>query len=278
MRAGHGAAQGRRWLALPVDFERRGQIALITLNRPEKLNALDGAMMRRLGEIWREFRDADDLRVAIVTGAGDRSFCSGRDLGAAAPGSPEYHRQAREREEDEEAPGSGFTPTGIWKPIIAAINGHCLAGGFALALACDLRIASENAMIGTSAAKRGLLAGGGQIQRLARYVPFGRALEMLLFSDSIDARTAYEIGLVNRVVPLPDLLPTALSWAERLCENAPLALQATKEVAYRGVFDMTFEEAMRLEGRFYNRILETEDVLEGARAFAERRKPEFKGR
>src|SRR3989304_1718482 len=98
------AASGR-WQALPVDFERRGQVALITLNRPEKLNALDGAMMRRRGEIWREFRAADGLRVAIVTGAGDRSFCSGRDLGAAAPGSPEYHRQAREREEDEEEPG-----------------------------------------------------------------------------------------------------------------------------------------------------------------------------
>ncbi len=263
---------------MPVDLERRGQVALITLNRPEKHNALDGDMMRRLGEIWREFRDDDALRVAIITGAGERAFCSGRDLMARAPGSPEYHREAREREHTEEAPGSGFTPTGIWKPIIAAVNGHCLAGGFALALACDLRIASENAMIGTSAAKRGLLAGGGQTQRLVRYVPFARALEMLLFSDSIDAETALSIGLVNKVVPLPELLPTAFAWAERLCENAPLAMQATKEAAYRGAFDLSFEEAMRLEGKLYNQILETEDVLEGARAFAERRKPEFKGR
>ncbi len=263
---------------MPVDFERRGQIALITLNRPEKLNALDTEMMLRLGEIWDEFKDDDSLRVAIVTGAGERAFCSGRDLAAGAPGSPEYYRAAKARGEEPPPAGSEFTPHNVWKPIIAAINGHCLAAGFALALACDLRLASENAMLGTSAAKRGLLAGGGQVQRLARYVPFGRALEMLLFSESIDAATAYQIGLVNKVVPLADLVPAALSWAERLCENAPLALQATKEAAYRGVFDMSFEDAMRLESEFYNKMLETEDVLEGARAFAERRKPRFKGR
>ncbi len=263
---------------MPIDFERRGQIALITLNRPEKLNALDTEMMLRLGAIWKEFRDDPTLRVAIVTGAGERSFCSGRDLAAGAPGSPEHYRAARERGEEVLPPGSEFTPKDVWKPIIAAINGHCLAAGFALALACDIRIASENASIGTSAAKRGLLAGGGQIQRLARYVPFGRALEMLLLSDAIDAQTALDIGLVSKVVPLPELVPAAFAMAERICENAPLAVQATKEAAYRGVFDMDFEEAMKLEGAFYNKMLETEDVLEGAQAFKERRKPEFKGR
>ncbi|HXH23075.1 MAG TPA: enoyl-CoA hydratase-related protein [Dehalococcoidia bacterium] len=263
---------------MPVDFERRGQIAVITLNRPEKLNALDTDMMLRLGEIWEEFRDDDGLHVAIVTGAGERAFCSGRDLAAGAPGSPEHYRAAKARGEEVLPPGSEFTPKDIWKPIIAAINGHCLAAGFALALACDIRIAATHATIGTSAAKRGLLAGGGQIQRLARYVPFGRALEMLLVSDAIDAETAYQIGLVNRVVPLPELMPAAIALAERICENAPLAVQATKEVAYRGVFDMQFEEAMKLEAEYYNKMLETEDVLEGARAFQERRKPEFKGR
>ena len=263
---------------MPVDFERRGQIALITLNRPEKLNALDTDMMLRLGEIWEEFRDDADLRVAVITGAGERSFCSGRDLAAGAPGSPEHYRAAKARGEEIPPAGSEFTPHNVWKPIIAAINGHCLAAGFALALACDIRLASENASIGTSAAKRGLLAGGGQIQRLARYVPFGRALEMLLVSDAVDAQTALELGLVSRVLPLPELVPAAIKLAERICENAPLAVQATKEAAYRGVFDMDFEDAMKLEGEFYNKMLETEDVLEGARAFQERRKPEFKGR
>ncbi|HEY7269540.1 MAG TPA: enoyl-CoA hydratase-related protein [Dehalococcoidia bacterium] len=263
---------------MPVDLERRGQIALITLNRPEKLNALDTNMMLRLGEIWGEFRDDPDLRVAVITGAGERSFCSGRDLAAGAPGSPEHYRAAKARGEEPPPAGSEFTPHDVWKPIIAAINGHCLAAGFALALACDIRLASENASIGTSAAKRGLLAGGGQIQRLARYVPFGRALEMLLVSDAVDAQTALEIGLVSRVLPLPELVPAAIKLAERICENAPLAVQATKEAAYRGVFDMEFDDAMKLEGQFYNKMLETDDVLEGARAFQEKRRPEFKGR
>ena len=263
---------------MPVDFERRGQIALITLNRPEKLNALDTDMMLRLGEIWAEFRDDPDLRVAVITGAGERSFCSGRDLAAGAPGSPEHYRAAKARGEELPPAGSEFTPHDVWKPIIAAINGHCLAAGFALALACDIRLASENASIGTSAAKRGLLAGGGQIQRLARYVPFGRALEMLLVSDAVDAQTALEIGLVSRVLPQAELVPAAIKLAERICENAPLAVQATKEAAYRGVFDMDFEDAMKLEGQFYNKMLETDDVMEGARAFQEKRRPQFKGR
>jgi enoyl-CoA hydratase/carnithine racemase len=241
------------------------------------MNALDAGMMKSLEQTWAEFRDDDDLRVAIVTGAGERAFCSGRDLAAGAPGSPEYYREARARGEEPPPAGSDFEPHGIWKPIIAAINGHCLAAGFALALCCDLRIASENAMLGTSSAKRGLLAGAGQTQRLARYVPFGRALEMLLFSDSVDAQTAYEIGLVNKVVPLPDLVPTAMDWAQRLCENGPLALQATKEAAYRGV-EMPLDEGLKLESELYNQILLTDDVLEGARAFAERRKPDFRGR
>jgi enoyl-CoA hydratase/carnithine racemase len=133
-------------------------------------------------------------------------------------------------------------------------------------------------MLGTSAAKRGLLAGGGQVERLVRYVPFGRALEMLFTADSIDARTAYEIGLVNRVLPLPELLPAAIALAERICENAPLAVQATKEAAYRGYLEMQFPESMRLEAELYNRMLETDDVMEGARAFAERRQPRFEGR
>jgi enoyl-CoA hydratase/carnithine racemase len=263
---------------VPIDFERRGQVALVTINRPEKLNALDTEMMLRLGELWEEFRHDDGLRAAVITGAGDRAFCSGRDLAAGAPGSPEYYRAARARGEEVPPAGSEFTPRGVWKPIIAAINGHCLAAGFALALACDIRYASESAMLGTSAAKRGLLAGGGQVERLVRYVPFGRALEMLFTADSIDARTAYEIGLVNRVLPLPELLPAAIALAERICENAPLAVQATKEAAYRGYLEMQFPESMRLEAELYNRMLETDDVMEGARAFAERRQPRFEGR
>lgn len=261
-----------------VLFEQDGRIATITLNRPAKMNALTGEMMERLHDLWARVRDDDSIWVAIVTGAGDRAFCSGRDLMAAAPGGPEYHRIRKESGIDTEGVIDTFLPLDVWKPVIAAINGYCLAGGFALALACDLRIASDNAMLGTSSSKRGLLAGGGQTERLVRYLPFGIALEMLFYSDPIEARRLLHFGLVNTVVPLADLTVTARNWAERLCQVGPLAVRATKEAAYRGGLDATFPEAMRIENRFYNRMLETEDVLEGQRAFAERRTPNFQGR
>ncbi|MHB8575550.1 MAG: enoyl-CoA hydratase/isomerase family protein [Dehalococcoidia bacterium] len=262
-----------------IRFDRDGRIATITLNRPEKMNSLTGEMMARLQTLWQEVRDDDGIWVTIVTGAGERAFCSGRDLMASAPGGPEYHRARKAAGEETEDTGiDAFLPLNMWKPVIAAVNGHCLAGGFALALACDLRIASENAKLGTSSTKRGLLAGGGQTVRLARYLPFGVALELLLYSDSIDAQRALQIGLVNAVVPAAELMDAARGWAERLCANGPLAVRATKEVAYRGGLELPLDEAFRLEDRRYNEMLETEDVLEGARAFAERRPPDYRGR
>jgi E-phenylitaconyl-CoA hydratase len=263
---------------MPVDFELRGRVALLTLNRPEKMNALDAEMMEQLAGYWRRVRDDDDIWVAVITGAGDRAFCSGRDLLAGAPGSPEYHRARLARGEPVEPREIGYAPDNIWKPIIAAVNGYALAGGFALALACDLRIAAETARLGSMAVKRNLLGGGGQTQRLTRYVPFAKALELLLFGDPISAAEAERIGLVNLVVPQAELLPTAFAWAERLCRNGPLAVRATKEAAYRGGLEMSFREGLRLEGTLYNQMLETEDVIEGARAFAERREPVWKGR
>jgi enoyl-CoA hydratase/carnithine racemase len=262
-----------------VLYERNGQIATITLNRPEKMNALTGEMMARLGDLWHEV-DADDaVRVAIITGAGERAFCSGRDLMADAPGGPAYHRQRKAQGLETEDTGMEVAmPAAVRKPVIAAVNGHCLAAGFALALACDLRLASENARLGTSTVNRGLIAGGGQSQRLVRYLPFGIAMEMLLYGHPLDAQRALQYGLINTVVPLEQLRGTAQDWAERLCRNAPLAVQATKELAYRGALDLHFNEAMRLENQRYNDMLETEDVLEGARAFAERREPNFQGR
>jgi len=267
---------------MPTDdvlFEREGRVATITLNRPEKLNALTGEMMGRLHDCWEEVRRNDQIWVAILTGAGDRAFCTGRDLMAAAPGGPEYHRIRKEHGLPTDDDGLDFfLPLNLWKPVIAAINGYCLAGGFALALACDIRIASETARLGTASSRRGLVAGGGQTQRLIRYLPFGIAMEMLLYSDAIEAKRLLHFGLVNAVVPPESLQVTAREWAERLCEMAPLAVRATKEAAYRGGLEMTFEEGRKLEAQHYNRMLETEDVLEGARAFAERRTPNYRGR
>ena len=264
-------------IAMPATLEVRDRVALITLDRPEKMNALDSEMMEQLAQHWTRLRDDDDLWVAIVTGSGDRAFCSGRDLMAGAPGSPEYHRARLERGEVVEPREIGYAPDQVWKPIIAAVNGYALAGGFALALACDFRIAADTARLGSMAVKRNLLGGGGQTQRLTRYVPFAKALELLLFGDHIPAQEAERIGLVNAVVSQEELLPTAFAWAERLCKNGPLAVRATKEAAYAAL-DMNFREGMRVEGAFYNKMLETEDVLEGARAFKERREPVWQGR
>ena len=255
---------------MPIETSRHDRTFVITLNRPEAMNSIDSEMFDQITDAWDEFEHDDGLFVAVVTGAGERAFCAGRDLvKSVADTANDWSRRRTE---------GRLTPEGIWKPVIAAINGHCLAAGLGLALGCDLRLASPNATFGTMAAKRGIVAGGGQIQRLARYIPFGMAMEMILFGDRIDAAEAHRIGLVNRIIPQTDLFDTAMKWAGRLCENGPLALQAMKQAAYDGGLDMTFREGMRMEARLYTEIMKTEDAAEGARAFAEKRPPKFKGR
>ncbi len=257
---------------MPIRTERRDKTFLITLDRPEAMNSIDPEMYEQITAAWEEFEHDAGLHVAVVTGAGDRAFCAGRDLVKSAADASNDWSQAR-------SAGRGrLTPEGVWKPVIAAINGHCLAAGLALALGCDLRLASPNATFGTMAAKRGIVAGGGQTQRLARYIPFGMAMEMILFGERIDAAEAYRIGLVNRVLPQGELLEFAMQWAAKLCENGPLALRAMKQAAYEGGFDLPFREGMRLEARLYAEIMKTEDASEGQRAFAEKRTAQFKGR
>lgn len=259
---------------MPVDLSRQGLVFIITLNRPQAMNSIDPEMFAQLGKAWDEFEGDDSLHVAIVTGAGEKAFCAGRDLVKSVEDSSNDWSQRRHA---GEAAGR-LTPDGIWKPVIAAVNGHCLAAGLALALGCDLRIASPNATFGTMAAKRGIVAGGGQTQRLPRYVPFGIAMEMILFAERIPAEDAYRFGLVNRVVPQAELMDFALGWANKLCENGPLAIRAMKQAAYEGAFEMPFKEGMRLEARLYSQIMKTEDASEGPRAFAEKRAPRFKGK
>ena len=261
---------------MPVETELRDHTLLVTLNRPEKMNALNQELMEGLQEAWERVRDDDDVWVAVLTGAGDRAFCSGRDLFAGTQGSWEYHRDRLAKGDAVEPRVLRYTPDGIAKPVIAAINGYALAGGFALALACDLRIASETARVGSMAVKRNLL-GGGQIVRLTRYVPFAKALEILLLGDHIPAADAERIGLVNAVVPPDQLIDTALDWAARISRNGPLAIRATKNVAYEAL-ELSWKDATRLEGEQYNAMLETEDVREGHLAFKERREPVWKGR
>ena len=165
----------------------------------------------------------------------------------------------------------------IWKPIIAAINGFCLAGGLEMALACDLRVAADHATFGLLEVSRGIIPGAGGTQRLPRMIPMAKAMEIILMAQRIDAQEALRLGLVNRVVPLPEVMPTAMKMAEAILQNGPLAVRAAKEAIIRGL-SMTLEEGLRLESVLQSYLLVTEDAIEGPRAFAEKRKPQYKAR
>jgi enoyl-CoA hydratase len=268
---------------MTVRIETDAKIATITLDRPERMNAINPEMSQQLGQFWSEFDADDNLHVAIITGAG-RAFCAGRDLVRPDAHNDEINRAASSaaRREADAANATGLSswgPDKTWKPVIAAINGWCLAGGFALALSCDLRIMSDTARIGSMAPKRGLLPGGGQVQRLARYVPFGKALELLLRANHLDAQEAHRIGLANAVTTPDDLLPTAREWADEIASNGPLAVRASKRAAYEGVLLQSgFAQGMTLESQLYSEIMVTEDAREGTTAFAEKRPAQFKGR
>jgi E-phenylitaconyl-CoA hydratase len=257
--------------------ERRGRVTLITLNRPEALNALNAPLRRELRDALVAFRDDPDAWVAVLTGAGDRAFSAGADLKEMSAG--------RQAEQDPAWADPFWAPEGpaltrglaVWKPIIAAINGYCLAGGLELALACDLRIAAAHARFGLTEVSRGIIPGGGGTQRLPRLVPFGIALQLMLTGEHIDAAEAYRIGLVNKVVPAERLMAEAEALAEQICRNAPLAARAIKEAAYRGV-NVPLEEGLRIEAMLARIVRTTEDSREGPRAFAEKRPAAFKGR
>jgi E-phenylitaconyl-CoA hydratase len=261
---------------MPVDIEQRDRVLVITLNRPEKMNAMDAEMSAQLADAWKRLAEDDDLWVAVITGAGERAFCSGRDLLAGGPGQPEYHHEMAARGEHVAAVEREYAPDTIWKPVIAAINGWCLAGGFALALSCDFRIMADTARIGSMAVKRNRL-GSQQTARLCRYVAFPKALELLMLGDHIPAEDAAQMGLVNKVVPQAELMPVALDWADRLLRNGPLAVRASKEVAYRSL-EASWDDAMALESVWHDRLLETEDGLEASKAFREKREPVWKAR
>ena len=263
---------------MSVRFETRDQVAIVTIDRPEARNAIDAATGEALTDAWRQLRDRSDLRVAVLTGAGNDAFCAGADLKSVG----EFYRSLTPAERlarGETQPGLGGLTRNldVWKPIIAAINGYCLAGGFELALACDIRIASDTATFGLPEVSLGIMPGAGGTQRLARVAPLGWALEMILTGERISAPEAHRLGIVNRVVPLADLLHTAVTLAERICRNGPLAVQAAKQAVYRGLH-LSLDEALRLEQLLAEPVRQSEDAQEGPRAFLEKRAPVFKGR
>jgi E-phenylitaconyl-CoA hydratase len=256
----------------PVLYEVNDRIALITLNRPERLNAMSGDMSVALRDAWRRFRDDKDAWVAIITGTGERSFCAGADVKDLNARSGQATAPFVSLDMDPSLE-SGFD---VFKPIIAAVNGYCLGIGLTVALAADFRIAAQHAQFGFPEVAIGVPTIIAAI-RTPWVVGQQVALEMLLTGDRFDTDYAYRTGLVNKVVPKERLLDEARALAERLCRNGPLAMKVTKEVLVRGQ-RMPLSEAWRLGEALRAHARQTEDAREGPRAFVEKRKADFVGR
>jgi enoyl-CoA hydratase len=254
-----------------VLLEQRGRVALVTMNRPEKRNALDGQMRCAfLGVMDRIRRDAN-TRAVVLTGAGDKAFVAGADIGEFEGRSPvdQYRimRLPTVFEAIEKSP----------KPVVAAINGFCLGGGMELALACDIRIASTNAKLGQPEVNLGIIPGGGGTQRLPRIVGLGRALRLILTGEMITADDALKIGLVEEVVAPDALIDRAMAIAEQIASKSPVAVAAAKE-ATRAAMSLPLEEGLRLETSLFQLCFSSEDKAEGVRAFLEKRQANFTGR
>jgi E-phenylitaconyl-CoA hydratase len=255
-------------------FDLTDNVAVITLNRPEVRNAMNRELSGALVEALQRVREDADIRVAVITGAG-RTFSAGADLKERAQVGRAVDASAASVIEPGRA--AGFATMVIEKPLMAAVDGYCLAAGFELALLCDIRICTPEARFGLPEITRGFFPGGGGPQRLIRAVPQAVAMEMILTGDAIDASTALRVGLVSRVVPEPELLPTARQIAQRIAGHAPLAVKAVKEVT-QAALDETLEQSLRFGSTLRWIIGQTEDAREGPRAFAERRAPHYQGR
>jgi enoyl-CoA hydratase/carnithine racemase len=257
-----------------VIYEKRGHVGYVTLNRPERMNALDRHSHAELIEIFDDFERDADAWVAIVTGAGDRAFCAGNDLKATA--------EASANGEPRVDPGARFGAItrgyDCPKPLIAAVNGVAAGGGFEIALACDIVIAADSARFGLPEPRVGLIAGAGGIHRLSRQIPLKPAMGMLLTGRLVTAGEGHRLGFVNEVVPAADLTAAADRWASQILECSPLLLRLTKESARDG-FGRPVDEAIARDWeQRLPRLLASQDYVEGPRAFAEKRKPVWTGR
>lgn len=250
--------------------ERDGAVGILTLNRPHAHNSLNSTLIATLGEALSEFREDPAIAVIVITGAGDKSFCSGMDL----RGAPDVTAL-----EDQFSPPPQHLSRGmeVWKPLIAAVNGYALGAGFELALSCDLRYASSTATFGLPEVRIGSMPGAGGTQRIIRQAPHALAMELLLTGDRWDAQRIRDAGLINGVVPPEELRGTVLEIAHRIGDNAPLAIQAVKQAVARGRH-LPLAEGLILERTLFNLIRDTEDRAEGRAAFAEKRPPVFRGR
>ena len=257
---------------MSIDFQVSDEgIARITINRPERLNAMDAAHYKDLSATWRTVRDDPAIRVAIVTGAGDRYFTTGADIKSFLTAPPDLSDMWLTQR--DQLLNRGLE---VWKPVIAAVNGYCLGGGMTLLLATDIRVASTNATFSLAEVKRGVIPGNGGTQRVLDQLPYAIAMELLLTGEGVDAVVAERWGLINKVVAPDHLLEAAYSYARQIAANAPLAVQAAKELAVRSR-DTDLTTGLRIEAVMNRMLMQTQDAKEGPAAFSEKRKPDFKG-
>jgi enoyl-CoA hydratase len=254
-----------------ITVEKRDKVAVITINRPDKLNALNKTVHAEGVAALDELRRDDSVRVIVITGAGEKSFIAGADISEFAGQTPVSQRDLFHEK-------TFFNSIDVFpKPVIAMINGFCLGGGCELALACDIRIASENARFGQPEINLGIMPGGGGTQRLTHLIGEGRAMEIILTGDMIDAPTALQFGLVNHVYPLAELEAKTMELANKIAGKAPVALQLCKE-AVKFAAKSNLDEGLRREVDLFAICFSTEDKEEGVAAFLEKRKPDFRGK
>ncbi len=254
-----------------ITVEKRGKVAILTINRPDKLNALNSSVHSEGVAALGELRADDSVRVLVITGSGERSFVAGADISEFAGQTPVTQRDLFHQ------PSLFNTIDNFPKPVIAMINGFCLGGGNELALACDLRICSPNAKFSQPEINLGIIPGGGGTQRLTNLIGEGRAMEMILSGDMIDAETALQFGLVNHIHPAAELEERTLEIAAKIAEKAPIALQLCKE-AVKFASRSNLDEGLRREVDLFAICFSTEDKTEGVAAFLEKRKPNFQGK
>ena len=251
-------------------LERDGRLLIVTLNRPELYNAVHPPMQFELDQVWNEFAADDDLWVGIVTGAGDKAFCAGNDLKYQAAG------------HEVKMPPSGFGGLAnrfdLNKPVIAAVNGFAMGGGFEIALACDLIIAAENAVFALPEPRVGLMAAAGGVHRLPRTMPIKQALGMILTGRHVPAKEGESLGFVNEVTSAGQALKMAKQWAEQILQCAPISIRASKEAVYRGLNEASLEAAVNLRYSQHQVMDESQDAIEGPLAFAEKRPPQWHNR
>jgi len=265
-----------------LDVEKREGVVYLTINRPEARNALDPQTVVELIDAWTDYRDDDTLRCAIITGAGDKAFCAGADLGKLIPlftgaRKPETEVEKRVAADPQAAGKALLRDFELHKPIVAAVNGHAIAGGMEMLYATDIRVAAEDAKFGLQEVKWSIFPMMGSSIKLPRQLPYARTMEILLTGELMSAQEAYQLGFVNRVVPRDRVMEEAERFARIIAANGPLAVTALKKAVLAGI-GLPLKEGLAREIEIGFPVFMSEDAKEGPRAFKEKRKPQFKGK